>query len=117
MRYSRIERYGKDYSQGTAFASNALYNSQPHVSLQANDKGRSNPFINKKKELKAGPDGIKYYNITKTDLIILVPETHPLFNYPLLVHGGGVYKRSDASQDVKFHLVDMLKNFAKQIVA
>lgn len=111
MRYSRLEKYGN-----TAFANDALYNSQSHVKTKA-DPSKSNPFRTKKKELKAGPNGIVYYNVAKNVVAILVPETHPLFNYPLLVHGAGVYKQfRDTPQTVKFHLVDMLKNFAKQIV-
>ena len=112
MRYTGIERLND-----SVYATLALYNSQPHVPPQANDKDRSNPFRTKKKELKAGPDGIIYYTVGVHLTVILVPETHPLFNYPLLIHGAKIFKRLDASQDVKSDLVDMLKNFAKQIVA
>lgn len=74
MRYSRLEKYGN-----TAFANDALYNSQSHVKTKA-DPSKSNPFRTKKKELKAGPNGIVYYNVAKNVVAILVPETHPLFN-------------------------------------
>jgi hypothetical protein len=76
MRYTSIERYG-----GTTVANKQLVTSEYFKKKATKDK---NPT--------SAADGIIYY-MPYTDLAtIYVPETHPLFNYPMLVYSDGYAK-------------------------
>jgi hypothetical protein len=76
MRYTSIERYG-----GTTVANKQLVTSEYFKKKATKDKHPT-----------PAADGIIYY-MPYTDLAtIFVPETHPLFNYPMLVYSDGYAK-------------------------
>ena len=76
MRYTSIERYG-----GTTVANKQLVTSEYFKKKATKDK---NPT--------SAADGILYYMSYFNLATIYVPETHPLFNYPMLVYSDGYSK-------------------------
>ncbi len=117
MRYTGLQK-----RNDTVYAVDDIYNSRTYVSPQAN---AGDPFsamslgldpFRTEKELKTGPDGIKYYTKDNNDAAILLPETHPFFNYPLLVYQVNLFIQQDASQDVKYDLIHMLVNLSNKII-